>query len=119
MADDLRVLRFTQALRVLAEIRDGIVEATGCTVIPGIVDVPLITKLLEHSSYSWEDLRYCVGLVFDVIKAHQAPARASETCAKWGELMSRIGDWTLIMCDGLEFLLGRVNVMRIDAANAR
>ena len=51
---------------------------------------------------------------------------AQETDAKWAALEALIAqvatgeqDWAKVLCKCLEFLLERVNVMRIDAANAR
>ena len=60
-----------------------------------------------------------------VIERVQLPKRDRETKTKWEALLQAVdikkgdNEAPRVLCNQLEFLLNRVNVMRIDAANAR
>jgi hypothetical protein len=140
---------YTRILRVLAEIRDGISDLAGTVYQASImetIDVDLIKQQCEAGAYGWESCTRLISGIVDVIQRTQAPKRDAETAAKWAtHRASLLGAATKkttttkssennddknddhknddpqprILCNALEFLLDRVNAMRIDAANAR
>ena len=104
---------FTRILRVLAEIRDGIQDATGgCACIGTVIDVPFIEAQLAAGAFDATSCATLAASIVDVIKRLQSAERAAATQSEWAALDGGV-------CKTLEFLLGRVNTMRIDAANAR
>ena len=129
LVDDLKLDTpcFVRVLRVLGEISDGISDLAGSREagsIKEIVDLVFIRQQAEAGLYCWSS---CLGLVsgiVEVVQRVQAPKRDEETKTKWGEVsqaMQRaaIAEHPRQLCKALEFLLDRVNAMRIDAANAR
>ena len=114
-------------LRVLSEVRDGVSDLAGeaeSAAIAEVVDVDFIKDQVELGAYDWMACKRLVGSVVGIIRRVQAPRRDSETQHKWLEvgasmLAAEIVDRPRVMCKALEFLLDRVNAMRIDAANSR
>ena len=127
LADDLRLLEpcFVRVLRVLGEIRDGINELAGSRESGSIseaVDLDFIKQQAEAGLYGWDSFQSLVATVVAIILRVQAPKRDEETKAKWQDvrqLMETTDNQPRALCKALEFLLDRVNIMRIDAANAR
>ncbi len=133
LADDLRLSPpcYVRVLRVLREIRDGVAEVAGgreAARIGEVVDLELIQQQADAGAWTWAG---CVGLlggVVDVVRRVQAQRRDAETRVGWEALRAELegmeGGWAGgagagAVCRGLEFLLGRVSALRIDAANAR
>jgi hypothetical protein len=130
LADDLRLAQpcYGRVIRVLAEIRDGVSDLVGK---PGgdihqIIDIEHITTQASAGAISWSDYKSLVAAVVIVIQRIQAPKRDDETRQKWkdaGRLLiqadAQAEDQPRALCKSLEFLLDRVNAMRVDAANAR
>ena len=114
-------------LRVLSEVRDGIVDLSGVresVAISEAIDIDFIKDQAELGIFDWMACKSLVGAVVGIIRRLQAPKRDSETQAKWlvvgaSMLAAESADRPRVMCKALEFMLDRVNVMRIDAANAR
>jgi hypothetical protein len=129
LVDDLKLERpcYVRVLRVLKEICDGIVDLAGAREegnITEIIDHDFIQMRAETGNYSFIDAMSLVRGVVGVIQRVQAPIRDTETKEKWAALQEKIYSATIdtgarVTCDCLEFLLERVNIMRIDAANAR
>jgi hypothetical protein len=129
LVDDLRLATpcYVRVLRVLAEIRDGISELAGSLqsgAIAEAVDLDFIKQQAEAGLYGWESCKNLVASIVAVIKRVQAPKRDNETDAKWKENAKMMQEASAdeqprALCKALEFLLDRVNAMRIDAANAR
>ena len=127
LADDLsmRVPRFARAVRVLTEIRDGFVDLGGGERALAVVPMDEIRAAASRGALDWGE---CVSLVsgaHDMVCRLQASSREGETAAMWppvdagmrlgGDLHQRMRSF----CGGLEYLLDRVNAMRIDVANAK
>ena len=128
LVDDLRLATpcYVRALRVLGEIRDGISELAGgeSGVIAEAVDLEHIRRQAEQGLYGWESCSRLVDAVAAVIRRVQAPRREGETREGWLRVQAEMAgaaeqERPRAFCRALEFLLDRVNAMRIDAANAR
>eukprot|EP00291_Cryptomonas_curvata_P028949 CAMPEP_0172213412 /NCGR_PEP_ID=MMETSP1050-20130122/37578_1 /TAXON_ID=233186 /ORGANISM="Cryptomonas curvata, Strain CCAP979/52" /LENGTH=610 /DNA_ID=CAMNT_0012894241 /DNA_START=380 /DNA_END=2212 /DNA_ORIENTATION=+ len=130
LVDDLKLAPpcYVRVLRVLAEIRDGIVDLAGSSEWSGrigeAVDLGFIKEQAELGLYGWDCCMRLIGSILAVIQRVQAPRRDDETRARWrqvGQAMQEATgeDQPRAFCTALEFLLDRVNAMRIDAANAR
>ena len=129
LVDDLRLERpcYVRVLRVLGEIRDGISDLAGSREQGGIaevIDLDLIKQQAEAGLYGWRSCVKLLGEVVSIITRVQAPHRDEETKAQWAErhkelLAADADTQPRAFCKALEFLLDRVNAMRIDAANAR
>jgi hypothetical protein len=128
LVDDLRLATpcYVRALRVLGEIRDGISELAGgeAGAMAEAVDLEHMRRRAEQGLYGWESCRRLVGAIAGVIRRVQAPRREGETREGWAKVeagMAGMGEeeQARAFCRALEFLLERVNAMRIDAANAR
>eukprot|EP00291_Cryptomonas_curvata_P026192 CAMPEP_0172174800 /NCGR_PEP_ID=MMETSP1050-20130122/13871_1 /TAXON_ID=233186 /ORGANISM="Cryptomonas curvata, Strain CCAP979/52" /LENGTH=643 /DNA_ID=CAMNT_0012846827 /DNA_START=422 /DNA_END=2354 /DNA_ORIENTATION=- len=129
LVDDLKLASpcYVRVLRVLAEIRDGINDLAGSKESGSIseaVDLEFIKQQAEQGLYGWDNCMRLIGSIVAVIQRVQAPKRDDETRARWkqvGQAMQEAAgaDQPRAFCKALEFLLDRVNAMRIDAANAR
>ena len=129
LVDDLKLASpcYVRVLRVLAEIRDGIVDLAGsreATAIRGVIDIELIKQQTDSGAFNWDTCKQLVGSVVTVIKRIQAPSRDSATLERWREVglamqKSEKGEYARVFCRALEFLLDLVNILRVDAANAR
>jgi hypothetical protein len=129
LIDDLKLASpcYVRVLRVMAEIRDGIADLAGsreATSIRDVLDIELIKQQVEIGAFGWDSCMKLVGSVVSVIKRIQAPGRDSSTRERWREVglamqNAEICDHARIFCRALEFLLDLVNILRVDAANAR
>ena len=132
LEDDLRDNQppcYGRALRVLAEIRDGIAElasAPQALAIREIVDVDHIKAQLRSDAYDWASCTATIQGIFRVARQVQAPSRDSrnsfimeEVTGKMTEAAARVELQPAAFCFGLHQLLDVVNAMRVDAANAR
>ncbi len=129
LVDDLRMNPpcYVRVIRVFVEIRDGIAELNGSKekdCINEIINVEFVKERTSVCAYSWDDCKSLVISTVGVIKRMQCPDRDMETAARWNTIKADIDAATVenapvTFCKGLEFLLDRLNVMRIDIANAR
>lgn len=126
LVDDLKLATpcYVRVLRVLTEIRDGLADLAGENSITEIIDIEFIKHRIDGGSFSFKDAVTLFTSIVAVMQRMQARFRDEETTAKWGELKALIATTTAdtaatVICKCLEFLLDRVNAMRIDAANAR
>lgn len=120
---------YGRALRVLAEIRDGIAELASAhqsLAIREIVDIDHIKAQLNSGAYDWASCTATIQGIFRVVRQVQAPSRDSqnsfileEVTAKMTEAGDRVELQPAAFCFGLHKLLGVVNDMRVDAANAK
>ena len=118
-------------LRVLDEIRIGIVETSGdnsYTVqqINGLIDIPLLEQRVDSGSFEWDESIGLVGAVVEVVQGLQEVTRVDDTRNKYSIVRSQMEEAGSAVqlkpkafCDSLEFLLGRVSLLRIDFANKR
>ena len=123
LIDDLKLptICFVRVLRVLAEIRDALVEVAGSReAVDEVLDIPFIKNQAELGLYGWESCTRLLGGVVSIIQRVQEPKREAETRVLWAAVWSTgSADQAVVFCKALEVLLGRVNILRIDAANAR
>ena len=128
LADDLKLATpcYVRVLRVLSEIRDAIVDIAGSResdAIKEIIDIEFIKTQAELGAFGWDSCKHLVGGVVSVIQRVQAPHRDTETREKWMVVGSSMLNPDIsqagVFCKALEFLLDRVNALRIDAANTR
>ena len=129
LSDDLKLQPpcYVRILRVLREIRDGISDLAGQMQKDAIyeaIDIDFITERLATTAFDWNDFKKLVGDALKIIKSIQAPARDVETNTMWEDMRDRIlkcpdEGKPRMTCEALEFLLLRVNTLRVDAANAR
>jgi hypothetical protein len=134
IADDLRLGRpcFTRVLRVLREARDGLMELSASdnggvrTAVQSSIDLPLLEQQMNHDAFAWNDRIELVGNIVASIVRIQSPCRDIETRAAWATAAAAMraaatdeSAQPVAFCEALRFLLDRVNVLRIDAANTR
>jgi hypothetical protein len=129
--DDLRLATpcYVRVLRALAEIRDGIVDLTGNREMQALgeaVDLDFIKQQAEAGLFAWVSCVHMVHALHQAVQRNQAAKRDEETRAKFAEVEALMADASTspedqprAFCKALEYLLGRVNAMRIDAANNR
>lgn len=118
-----------RVLRVLREIRDGISELAGPrenATIYEVIDMDFIQTQTELGVYNWENCKHLVGGILSVIRRIQAPKRDAQTMERWKIVAVQMKGSDnddekkpASFCQALEFLLDRLNVLRIDAANSR
>jgi hypothetical protein len=116
-------------LRVLAEIRDGINDLTGGredSLLQEAVDLDFLKQQAEAGLFGWINCTQLVHVLHQAVQRIQAAKRDEETKAKFAVVDQLLCDATsstenqpLAFCKALEYLLDRVNAMRIDAANSR
>ena len=126
LADDLRLATpcYVRVLRVLAELRDGLNDLGAAPMDQGVIDLDWIRQQAEAGAYDWGRCRALVAAIVGVVQRMQSPRRDEETAGRWAALDGRMAaaapvEHPAVFCAALEFLLDRVNAMRIDAANAR
>jgi hypothetical protein len=115
-----------RVIRVLVELRDGISDIAGSRESDAVreaIDIEFIQSQVDSGVYEWEDCKRLIGAVVSIIRRVQAPKRDKETQDRWEVVRSNMldpdADRPRELCKSLEFLLDRVNMLRIDAANAR
>lgn len=130
LVDDIKLSPpcYVRVIRVLSEIRDGIIDVSGkresvITAVGEAIDIDFIKLQVDHEAYGWEDCKHLIGAVVGIIKSIQAPKRDVEMQKRWivvgkGMLDSDM-DQPRVLCNALEFLLDCINLLRIDSANAR
>lgn len=132
LVDDLRLTPpcYVRVVRVISEVRDGIIELASGTKeeasIKSAVNVDAVKTTLKDVGMQWGPSVALLEGVVDVVKKMQAPMRDVETREQWIVLRKSFADAEFheeeqpaAFCRGLEFILDRVNLMRIDCANAR
>ncbi len=131
LQDDLQLARpcYARVIRVLVEIRNGISEVGGAiesAAIKEIIDVEFIEGKANAGAFEWRDCQNLVRMIVDVIRRVQSPRRDADLTEKFNQtkadLVSADSDVLVrpqMFCKALEFALDRVNLIRIDSANAR
>ena len=129
LVDDLQLARpcHARVLKVLEEIHSGLREIVGprsAFTLDVTVDIEFIRRYAETGEYNWESCCGLIRSITHVIRSSQTTARREETEAKWQAVRATMDaagaeDQPRAFCSALEFLLDRVNAMRIDAANLR
>ena len=139
LGDDMRLKPpcYARVVKVLQEIKDAMHELGGSNFsqqVNGAMDLELIQASIQANAFHWGDAIALISSVVEIIQRIQAPARYADTNEKWSEIKKIMGNATGLvnqpgttdhidqpgaLCKSLEFLLGRVNEMRIDASNQR
>ena len=128
LVDDLKLATpcYVRVFRVLKEIKDGIADLAGLehSMMDEIVDLDFLQNRVNTGALQWGDVVQLFTNITTAILRFQAPVRDDETKGMWTPLLAKFNepgtlDTAKLTCEGLEYLLNRVNRMRIDAANAR
>ena len=132
LQDDLRTdpPSYKRMLRVIAELRGGLLEVAtieDARAVAETLDMSFITAQVDLGVMEWTAIKQLVGAVVGLALRAQSPARQAETTAMWasvgGSMLAADPPNTAAqpaaLCAGLEFLLERINAMRIDSANTR
>ncbi len=130
LGDDMTILppSFVRVLRVLAEIRDGMVALAGTTEAVHIqehMDMELIQQQVDQGVWTWASWVPFVTGVVSLIRRVQVPFRDISLEQGWAPIDNEMqanpspAAQVTLVCKGLRFCLDRVNLSRIDAANAR
>lgn len=129
LVDDLRLDMpcYVRVIRVLCEIRDGINDLSGSregSAIAEVIDPDYIKQQAEAGLYTWDSCQQLISAIVTIVQRVQAPARDTETKQLWKPIEQAMQDASAeeqarAFCKALEFLLDRVNAMRIDACNSR
>ena len=129
LVDDIRLSPpcYVRVFKVLTEIRDGIVDlsVTSGETAREVLDIEHLEVMVASNAFGWPESKKLVHDTATIIRAVQAPRRDEETKAKLMEVAAVMDaannkdSMAAAFTKSLEFLLDRVNAMRIDAANAR
>jgi hypothetical protein len=113
---------------VLIEIRDGISNLAGSRPhqISEIIDIDHIKQQHANAAYGWDNCTKLITDVMGTIQRLQQSSRNEETAQRWEPVRTSMmlgtpspEEQPAIFCRALEFVLDRVNAMRIDMVNAR
>ena len=116
---------YVRVIRVLEEICDGIHSLRADSGIQEVVDLAFVKQQAEAGLYTWAHTQKLLAGIVSIIKHIQMPMRDGETKTMWEALQTVDMEGaeearpSRALCNQLEFLPNRVNVMRIDVANAR
>ena len=115
---------FTRVMRVIEEVRSSLCELGG--VWPMEIDTVQLQTRAEQRAMTWEDFVAVVRSILEAIRRAQSQARVDDTNARWAVVRGSLeaaanleADQPRAFCTALEFLLNRINILRIDTANAR
>jgi len=129
LEDDLRFSPpcYVRITRVLSEIRDGIVEL-GDEYLKGeqIMDINLLIEKIKTNVWDWPQITQLVNALFQNLQIIQFSNRVDETMTLWEETKKAMDNAShavesqnTTFCKAMRFLLERVQVFRLDAANRR
>jgi hypothetical protein len=111
---------------VLRDIKDSLCELGGGReklAAEEVLDMDFIKHQLNNEAFSLEDCKRLFVSVVDIIRRIQAPKRDAELSEQWKRLCDDMivngGDQPKAFQVALRFMLERVNILRIDAANMR
>ena len=122
IADDLSMSEpcYVRVLRILIEFRDSFIMSAPpheAAQVAEVLDLDLIKQQIDAGVWTWASCSELIASLVELIKRVQSPKRKAETLEKWEALDKEEGP--VAVCLGLEFLLKRVNELRIDTANAQ
>lgn len=129
MEADMRDNSFVRARRVVVECVGGVDDLAS----PNIAEQVKANFSLEDFNermgqcgatleHRWEAVAGALRSLMLNVKLVQSPGREVETANLWAEHDVALGsaeDKPRAICKAAEFVLGRVNTLRVDAANAR
>ena len=114
---------YVRVIRVLEDICDGIHHLREDSGIHEAVDLAFVKQQVEAGLYTWAHTQKLLASIVSIIEHIEMPEHDGETKTMW-EALQAVGNEGEVrpsraLCNQLEFLLNRVNVLRIDAANVR
>lgn len=117
---------YARIIRVLNEIRDRLldsniwkgIDATNITAqINDILDVDFITTQINNRLFNWDR---CRNLASSIITLINRVGHASETNSMWTSIQqTTFEDDNVAICTTLRFVYDRVELLNLDATNAR
>jgi hypothetical protein len=118
---------FGRVLRVLCQVRDGVAAVAPPAVktdLCELVDEDLIRQQVDKGLYGWKE---CVDLISNITKIIcriHTPERRAQTEKLWAVVKAEleaadVSVQSQQLCRGLQFLLARANVARVDVGNQR
>ena len=119
---------YARICRVLEEVREGVCDLAGEEIreqANDILDTEHIKTRVQNGAFGWDDCKSLVGGAVGLIRTIQTPRREEDIQAKWAEIGAGMDAAVTAEIQArsftvaLEFLLDRVNLCRVDAANAR
>lgn len=126
LVDDLTLQPpcFARVIRLLREVRDGISDVGSVHLeIRGVIDLQVIENQINHRVFSWIDCTNLISSIVHIIKRVQLPARDTSLRIEW-EKVRLVMEATpslnaKALVGGLRFLMDRLAILRVDAANLR
>ncbi len=92
--------------------------------INSIVDLQLIQQQVQHGAFDWNCCSRLICSIVSVIERIQESDRAEQTREiytimrkEMEKASSGLAPWQNVLCEALDFLVGRVGIVRTDAAN--
>ena len=127
LADDMRLAEpcYVRVFRVMDEVREGIVDLNSNTGINEAMDMPHIRAQVATGLFTWDNTLAMSTAVVAILKDLTCLLRVADFDAKWAEVYPEMlaaetrVDQAGAFAKALEFFLTRINLCRIDAANAR
>ena len=129
LVDDVRLSPpcYARVIRVLDEIRNGISDLSESSfeLAQDVLDTSHIQAKIQANAFEWDDSKKLIQDTYTIITRIQAPRRDEETEILSKEVMDVLNaantnqEKATSFTKALEFLLNRVNICRIDAANSR
>jgi len=118
---------FTSVFQVMDEIRaklEVLVPPAEAQTVATILDVRSVKAKVAGGCFSWGEGREMVTSVMRMITRTQIVTRDDETRSLWAGVQETLNDTTpgggaKAFCHALEFLLNRVDMIRLDKTNAR
>ena len=110
---------YVRLLRVLTEIKDGIVALSSTSGIEEVIDEDMIRERVAVGAYSYQDAMNLVMVTSGILLGMQTKqTRKAQTREMLAVVQAEAADKKGVV-KGLAFLMDRVNVMRVDEANVR
>ena len=118
---------YVRIFRVCCEIRDSIVmqgRDEESHAIREVLDIDFIQQQTEAGLCGPERCKALIAGVVDILRRFQTAKRKESLEAEWKALEAKMdaamdGEHEQVFCNGLEFLMDRVHLLRIDQSNAR
>ncbi len=121
---------YTRVLVVLHEIKGGFMRASK-GMHPDVIDwhsdldLDSVEHMMDFGEFDLRQGKRLLQAFASILLRILDPLRRVEMGEKWGVIMTRMdaaaggGDWHEVFCNALEFLLGGVRLLHIDACNSR
>jgi hypothetical protein len=119
------LLVFGCVLRVLCQVRDGVAAVAPPPVktdLFELVDEDLIRQQVDKGLYGWKECVDLISNITTIICRIHTPERRAQTDKVWAAVKEEleaadVSVQSQQLCRGLQFLLARANVERVDVGN--